>query len=343
MESLKVLCISSPGLPTPAKGYAGLENICGWTAIELARRGHEVSLACSIDSPHKMLKEKGVKTIPTVFSSLAGIPEVEAWMVLKARLKDRYDFVMDDSHLSVSMAMDKEKYGVALRRIHDAQSWAQPPPLEYPCFVTPSRGVAENIAARHSWFYYRVANHGIPIEDYPVGPGGNRMLFLGRVQSIKGVDVAVQVSEATGLGLDIVGPVNHLQGDSFLRSLQKSVDGERIKLHGEVSQERKVEFLRNAYCLLMPSRFAEPWGLTSTEAQACGTPVIVSANGGLPETIRHGITGFVAWDFTEFVEYVELAGKLSRSDCRKWAEKFSVETMVDRLLVLREQAIAHPW
>ena len=345
---MKVLCISSVGLPTPAPGYSGLENISAWTAIELAKRGHDVQLACSMDSPHKKLKSLGVKTIPTCFSALTPIPELESYQILKARLSKEkvgeFDFIMDDSHLSMSILFEKE-FGrregqVFLRRLHDDQGYNSPPPIEYPSFITPSHGLAESVSSRHHWFVSQVVHHGIPVQEYIPGNGGDRLLYVGRIQSLKGVDVAVRVAQATGLGLDIVGPTTHLQGDPYVKSITKLCDGEQIKIHGEVSHEQKVEFYRNALCTLMPSRFQEPFGLVSTESQACGTPMIVSANGGLPETIQHGRTGFVAWNFAEFVEYVELVRKLSRMECRQWAEKFSVEVMVNRILELVKKA---PW
>ena len=60
---------------------------------------------------------------------------------------------------------------------------------------------------------------------------------------------------------------------------------------GEISDRQKDEFLGNAYTLLFPIDWPEPFGLVMIEAMACGTPVIAYEGGSVAEVIEEGQTG----------------------------------------------------
>jgi len=60
---------------------------------------------------------------------------------------------------------------------------------------------------------------------------------------------------------------------------------------GEVGDKDKDEFLGNAWALLFPIDWPEPFGLVMIEALACGTPVIAFRNGSVPEVLEDGVTG----------------------------------------------------
>lgn len=60
-----------------------------------------------------------------------------------------------------------------------------------------------------------------------------------------------------------------------------------------LTKKNKQAFLGNAAALLVPSTFAEPFGMVMIEALACGTPIIGLDSGAIPEVIKHGTTGVV--------------------------------------------------
>jgi glycosyltransferase involved in cell wall biosynthesis len=68
---------------------------------------------------------------------------------------------------------------------------------------------------------------------------------------------------------------------------------------------------------------------------ACGTPVIATRRGSMPELIGHGVTGFLVDSAAQAVAAVESAGALDRAAIRRIAaERFSVERMAEDYLTL---------
>ena len=94
-----------------------------------------------------------------------------------------------------------------------------------------------------------------------------------------------------------------------------------VEFIGEVGGREKDEFLGNAYALLFPIDWPEPFGLVMIEAMACGTPVIAWRNGSVPEVIEDGVTGFVVSSIEEAAEAVERVASLSRHTCRRVFEE----------------------
>jgi D-inositol-3-phosphate glycosyltransferase len=176
------------------------------------------------------------------------------------------------------------------------------------------------------------ARQAIGLGERPV------LLFVGRIQPLKGVDLAVEAlarlrNEAAVLV--IVGGPSGLEGEETLRDLH-----ERIAEHGLEDRVRFVEpqphhllstYYRAADACLVPSR-SESFGLVALEAAACGTPVVATDVGGLRNNVIDGITGFLVpgRDPVDFAARVD-------------------EVLGDPLLALRlgehgaERARSHTW
>jgi len=102
---------------------------------------------------------------------------------------------------------------------------------------------------------------------------------------------------------------------------------------GSAGPEKRNELLGNAYALLHPINFNEPFGLSVAEAMFCGTPVIAFNKGSMKELVVDGKTGFLVTSIDEAVEKIPLILNIDRLYCRAWAEKnFSKEKMVDDYL-----------
>ncbi|MGH9295008.1 MAG: glycosyltransferase, partial [Acidimicrobiales bacterium] len=131
---------------------------------------------------------------------------------------------------------------------------------------------------------------------------GPLLLFVGRIQPLKGADVALRTLAALRSGglrdahLAIVGGPSGPRGAAELASLHSVV--EREHLEGHVSfyapqpHELLSTFYRAADCCIVPSR-SESFGLVALEAAACGIPVVAAAVGGLTTLVQHAESGFL--------------------------------------------------
>jgi D-inositol-3-phosphate glycosyltransferase len=130
------------------------------------------------------------------------------------------------------------------------------------------------------------------------------LLFVGRLQSHKGPDIAVRAlaealardPEATrDVVLAIVGGPSGAGGAEIARLMDLAgalgVE-ERVMLFPPQPQIRLADFYAAAEVVLMPSR-SESFGLVALEAQACGTPVIAAAVGGLRYVVDDGLSGYL--------------------------------------------------
>jgi glycosyltransferase involved in cell wall biosynthesis len=117
------------------------------------------------------------------------------------------------------------------------------------------------------------------------------------------------------------------------------VDG--IEYLGEVTHGEKVELLQNARATMFPIEWEEPFGLVMIESMACGTPVIATRWGAVPEVIEDGRSGIIVDRYTEMPEALEAADQLDPFELRRYVEeKFSPERMVRDYVGAYEAAIA---
>ena len=137
---------------------------------------------------------------------------------------------------------------------------------------------------------------------------GCRILYVGRIKKYKGLDVILKAAASLkpvfpDLEVEIAG-----SGDDVprLKELAGSLGMESwTHFLGFVSEDRKVELYSSAR-VAVNSSLKEGWGLTSIEANACGTPVVATNVPGLCDSVRDGETGFLVpfGDVTAFAEAI---------------------------------------
>ena len=166
----------------------------------------------------------------------------------------------------------------------------------------------------------------------PILESGSYLAFLGRLSADKGLDAAIRIARAAGMPLRIAGP--HGSGSYFKDKVQPEIDGEQVRLSGEVNDTAKERFLAGAAALLFPMiNWPEPFGLVMIEAMACGTPVIAYRSGAAPEVVEDGVTGYVASCEAEAVEAISHLGKLDRCQVRgRFEQRFSSRRMAQEYL-----------
>lgn len=156
-----------------------------------------------------------------------------------------------------------------------------------------------------------VAPNSYALSDWPSGPGGEPVVFLGRLTMGKGVSLVLEIArQRPDVPFLIAG-----QGDiTAFGALPQNV-----QYVGPLTTERAA-FLGNARAVIAPSRYAEPFCGTVVEAALCGTPAITSDFGAFTETVEQGITGYRCQTVRQWVEAVDKVQDLRRTTVRARAQ-----------------------
>ncbi|MEA2599823.1 MAG: hypothetical protein QOF89_815 [Acidobacteriota bacterium] len=171
---------------------------------------------------------------------------------------------------------------------------------------------------------------------HPGAPKEGFALALGRICPEKGFHLALDAAKAAGVPLLIGGEVFPYPAHQryFHEEIEPRLDRLRRFL-GPVGLERKRHLLAAACCVMVPSQIAEACPLVALEALACGTPVVASPLGALPEIVDPGRTGFLVSTVPEMAEALRRVESLDPAECRREAERrFSADVMTARYLDL---------
>ena len=143
-----------------------------------------------------------------------------------------------------------------------------------------------------------------------------------------------------------------LRDRSYLGDLAAEAAGDdRIVLHGRVLNTGTIDFYRRAAALVFPSVWNEPSGLPTFEAQACGTPVVSTCSGGIPEFVSHGRTGILvtrgeakelAVAIGQVLDNPALARTMRDAGRQQVVERFSWDVVSQRLADLLESVLPTP-
>lgn len=170
--------------------------------------------------------------------------------------------------------------------------------------------------------------HGIDTSQFPFGKGdGGYLLFLGRMIEDKGPAEAIKIARAADMPLILAGAAE----DAFDERIAPHVDGEQIKFVGQVGAKERNRLLGGAGALIYPLLYPEPFGLVMIEAMTCGTPVLGTELGAIPELVEPGLTGYLAPTWETIPSLIPRALELDRQAIRERAlERFDYRRMVDR-------------
>jgi glycosyltransferase involved in cell wall biosynthesis len=186
--------------------------------------------------------------------------------------------------------------------------------------------------------------NGLDIDAYPPGEHrGDYLLFLGRMSPDKGADRAIEVARAAGMPLRIAAKCREPAEQEYFSSAVEPLLGDGIEFLGEVSNGEKIELLRDARATLFPIDWEEPFGLVMLESMACGTPVLATRRGAVPEVVEDGVTGIVVDDYRDMADALTDALGLDPAACRRAVEeRFSPERMVEAYVEVFEQLVSAP-
>jgi glycosyltransferase involved in cell wall biosynthesis len=195
--------------------------------------------------------------------------------------------------------------------------------------------VAISDSDRHPRLHYAATvHHGIDTGAFSIHPDpGDHLLYFGRIHPDKGTAHAIEVAHRSGRRLDIAGIIQ--DEDYFREQVAPHLDDERVRYLGPVDASSRTAVLGGAHALLHLIDFDEPFGYSVVEALACGTPVIASTRGSMPEIIADRHTGFLVTDVDGAVDATSETVHLDRAAIRSsTVERFDVAAMVDKYVTV---------
>jgi glycosyltransferase involved in cell wall biosynthesis len=164
------------------------------------------------------------------------------------------------------------------------------------------------------WYDAVIPNYFDPA-DFPfTETKADYALYLGRLISRKGIDVAVQVTRSLGLRLVVAG-----QGSLCNPAEGLDIGDTHVEFLGCVGPRKRAELMGNARMVFVPTYYIEPFGGVAVEAQMCGPPVLTTDWGAFSETVVHGVTGFRCRTFDDFAWAAANVDRIRPADCRAWA------------------------
>ena len=172
-------------------------------------------------------------------------------------------------------------------------------------------------------------------------PDDRMVLFVGRIEPLKGVDTLIQamsclqLKESQRVHLAIIGgdpSASPREMSAEMARLQKLCDdlsvGQTVVFLGKRDQDRLPYYYSAAELLVMPSHY-ESFGMVALEAMACGTPVSASEVGGLAYLVRDGETGFTIPDQEPEALCEKMSWLLNDHDLRRQMSERAVEYAQD--------------
>jgi len=194
-------------------------------------------------------------------------------------------------------------------------------------------------------------------------PAEHRMiLFVGRIQPIKGIDTLIRAMALVRqrdpemgsnvcvviIGGDPDADAGQEQSEmARLKVLRESLGvGDLVTFLGSKDQDTLVDYYSAAATVVVPSHY-ESFGMVALEAMACGTPVVASDVGGLSINIADGFNGYLvpagdaealAAKLTLLLKYDSLRKQLSWQASR-WAERYSWTNIAEEMMAVYEKAL----
>jgi glycosyltransferase involved in cell wall biosynthesis len=183
--------------------------------------------------------------------------------------------------------------------------------------------------------------NGVDLDAYPFPPApGDYLVFLGRIDPTKGPDRAIAVAQEAGLPLVVAAKVRDPSEQAFFDEAVRPHLGNGVEFVGEVGHDEKVRLLRGARAMLFPIDWEEPGAVVLLEAMACGTPVVATRRGCVPEMVADGRTGFVVDEPSEMVRALERLDEIDPAACRAHvAASFSAEPLLRRYEAVYETVL----
>ncbi len=322
--------------------YGGTERIVSYLTEELVTMGHEVTLFASGDSQTRARLvspcSKGLRLDATYQDHL-----VHHIIMLEHFFREANNFDIAHFHIDYLHYPLSSRHSLAhLTTLHGRLDL---PDLRTLYSVFPSIPLVSisNSQRKPLPFlnWQGTVYHGLPRNLYkPRFEHGHYLAFLGRISPEKRPDLAVKIARRFGMELKIAAKVDPADVEYYQEVIRPLIDGSLVEYVGEISENEKDLFLGNAFALLFPIDWPEPFGMAMIEAIACGTPIIAFRRGSVPEVMLDGVTGFVVDNVKDAVEVLKkIPGLHRRLIHQVFEERFTSRRMTEEYLAIYQKMV----
>lgn len=330
---MRILLTADPEVPVPPVLYGGIERIIDVLVRGLQDRGHTIGLVANRSSDvsvDKLFAWPGA-------SSQGRTDIIRNTSALYSNVKQfKPDIVHSFSRVMYLLPLMRG----SLPKVMSYQRLPAPKPVR---LGTMLGGGTLSFTGCSEFISARIRNAGgeattiyncVELDKYefqPSVPADAPLVFLSRVERLKGAHTAIAVARRMNRRLLIAG--NHGEAGEEGRYWEEEIKphlGPGIEYVGSVNDAQKNELLGRASGMIVPIECEEAFGIVFAEALACGTPIISCPRGALPELVRPGIDGFLVTSVEEACLAVERLPSIDRRDCRqRAAECFSSTVVLD--------------
>lgn len=324
---MRIAQVATLNFSVPPKLYGGIERVVSYLTEELVAQGHEVTLFASGDSE---TTAQLIRVCPHALHSVENHADhyVRMMQLVFADVS-RFDIIHFHTE-SIQLSWLRRQPCPNVTTLHSQLGAPCLKPL-YDEYNPPLISISDRQRLpipNVNW--QATVHHGVPRDLFTFRKEpGDYLAFIGRLSFEKRLDRAIRIACEAGMKLKVAAKINR-QEEHFKQYIEPLLceAGDLLEFVGEIGGREKDEFLGNAYALLFPIDWPEPFGLVMIEALACGTPVIAWRNGSVPEVIDDGSTGFIVESVEEAVKAVGRIAGLSRYACRQaFEDRFDAARM----------------
>jgi glycosyltransferase involved in cell wall biosynthesis len=339
---MKLLLTADPELPVPPKLYGGIERIIADLILGLRQRGHEVALAAHPDSTVEV-----DRFYPWRGAASQRLSDTlkNSWILRRAVADFQPDLLHSFSRLMYLLPLLPGRLPKLMsyqrQPSRRTTSWARRLAGGRLQFT----GCSEHICrtGRRGGGRWTAIPNFVDVDRYTFQPSvaaDAPLVFLSRIEPIKGCHLAIEAARRSGRRLLIAG--NHAEegenGRYWREQILPHLGRDGIEYVGPVDDRQKNALLGQAAAMLVPVQWEEPFGIVFVEALACGTPVISCPRGALPEIVRNAREGFLCQTVEEMINAIGQLTSLKREDCRRRVEEaFARDAVVTRYESVYEQ------
>ncbi len=353
---MKIAIIAPPWISIPPPKYGGIEIVVYNLAEGLKALGHEVLLFASKDSNTSCKFFPYLEQQEFYFGLESSLRE----KVFVGELASKYAYAMaayEKVDIIHNHMLSQLSANIDIPIVHTLHGPANEATIKkcvefskYPnqYFVGISNKQRKNYVTLSADINFIDTVHN-SIDVKSIGWNADKedfFLFVGRVNSEKGLEFAIRVARKANIDLVMAVKMSEdFEKEFFTKEIKPLIDqypkSLLLKLHEDLPREMISDLYRRAKCTLFTSQWEEPFGLVMIESMACGTPVIGLRKGAVPEVIVDGETGFVVDTEDEMVQAVKKIDEIKPQNCRRHIEEnYSREKMAENYIAVYKRILS---